>query len=83
MEDPLQNQHITTQKYDALFNINMIHISPPQTCEGLFALVAPHTVQSNGFVYMYGPYKRNGEHTSSSNVNFDEFAITKSTMGRP
>jgi hypothetical protein len=59
-----------SQKYTAIFNINMIHIAPWESCQGLFEL-ASTTIEDNGFVYMYGPYKRNGQHTSSSNETFD------------
>ena len=59
-----------SQKYTALLNINMIHISPWGSCQGLFEL-ASKTIEENGFVYLYGPYKRNGQHTSPSNETFD------------
>lgn len=69
-QDRSQQQYSTIQKYDALLNINMIHISPQKTCQGLFSL-ATQVVRQTGFVYMYGPYKRNGKHTSTSNEVFD------------
>ncbi len=55
----------------AIVNINMIHISPWQSCLGLLA-GARRILPSGGILYLYGPFKRNGEHTAPSNVSFDE-----------
>ena len=68
--DVLEENKNIQEKYDALFNINMIHISRWETCTGLFSL-AQKILLPHGFVYMYGPYKRNGQHTASSNATFD------------
>lgn len=55
---------------DVIVAINMIHISPWTSCEGLMAgagkLLAPR-----GLLFLYGPYKRDGAHTSRSNEMFD------------
>lgn len=56
---------------DALLNINMIHISPWQACLALMA-GASRTLRPGGLLYLYGPYKRDGEHTAPSNAAFDE-----------
>ncbi len=61
---------ILNQQYDAIFNINMIHISPWQACLGFFSL-ASRIIKSKGLIYLYGPYKKQGQHTSSSNEIFD------------
>ena len=61
---------ILNQRYDAIFNINMIHIAPWQACLGFFSL-ASRLSKSTSFVYMYGPYKKQGQHTSYSNEVFD------------
>lgn len=55
---------------DALVAINMIHIAPYAACEGLFAGAAG-LLPACGIVYLYGPYKVNGVHTSESNAAFD------------
>lgn len=56
--------------FDALLCINLLHISPWAACEGLMQgagrLLAP-----GGLMYLYGPYKRGGEHTAPSNAEFD------------
>lgn len=73
--DPIQLD--TTQedwgisKVDALVCINMIHISPWESCEALLE-GASHRLSEGGVLYLYGPFKIDGNHTSESNVRFDE-----------
>ena len=55
---------------DALINVNMIHISPWQTCLGLFE-GSSKVLPPGGVVYLYGPFKRGGQHTAPSNERFD------------
>jgi len=57
-------------KADVVICINMIHIAPWSATVGLMrhaALVLP----ASGLLYLYGPYRRNGEHTAPSNAAFD------------
>ena len=55
---------------DAVICINMVHISPWAAALGLFASAAK--ILPNGApVYFYGPYRRNGVITASSNEEFD------------
>jgi cyclopropane fatty-acyl-phospholipid synthase-like methyltransferase len=56
---------------DAIVNINMIHIAPWSVCQGLMA-GAGRILPKNGILYLYGPYKREGQHTSLSNEAFDK-----------
>ncbi len=56
---------------DAIVCINMIHIAPWSACEGLMAGAA-RLLPAGGVLYLYGPYRRNGEHTADSNRAFDE-----------
>jgi SAM-dependent methyltransferase len=55
---------------EAVVSINMIHIAPWASAEGLMAgarrLLAP-----GGMLYLYGPFKENGAHTAPSNAAFD------------
>jgi cyclopropane fatty-acyl-phospholipid synthase-like methyltransferase len=55
---------------DVIVAINMIHISPWASCEGLMA-GAGKLLASGGLLFLYGPYKRDGAHTSRSNEMFD------------
>jgi hypothetical protein len=59
------------QTADAVIAINLIHVAPwPATTLALFegarAVLSPENV-----VFLYGPYRRFGRHTSESNAQFD------------
>lgn len=56
---------------DAVVNCNMIHITPWSCCQALMAGAA-RVLQPGGVLYMYGPYKINGQHTAPTNTAFDE-----------
>ncbi len=56
---------------DAVFNANMIHISPWCVGLGLFR-GAGRVLRRDGLLFLYGPFKVGGEHTSPSNAAFDE-----------
>lgn len=60
----------TMAPFDALVVINMIHISPWEATLGLMAGAA-RVLKPGGALITYGPYKRNGAHTSPSNEAFD------------
>jgi hypothetical protein len=66
-DHPLFNDH----PISAIVNINMIHISPWSACLGLMA-GANRILPSHGVLYLYGPYKRDGQHTAPSNAAFDQ-----------
>ncbi len=59
-----------TKHADAVVNINMIHIAPWSACialmEGAALLLEPGAP-----LFLYGPFKRDGKHTSESNEAFD------------
>jgi Protein of unknown function (DUF938) len=59
------------QPITAIVNINMIHIAPRSAGVGLFA-GAQRILPVGGILYLYGPFKRDGVHTSASNAAFDE-----------
>jgi len=56
---------------DAIVCINMIHISPWTSAQGLIA-GAQRRVQAGGVLFLYGPYRRGGAHTAESNAAFDQ-----------
>jgi len=56
---------------DAILNINMIHIAPWSAAEALFQGAA-RRLPPAGLLYLYGPFKRGGQHTAESNQRFDE-----------
>jgi hypothetical protein len=61
---------------DAILNINMIHISPWSACQALVR-GASAALPKDGVLFLYGPYRIGGEHTSSSNARFDESLRTR------
>lgn len=56
--------------FDAVFNANMIHITPWECCEALLVGAARH-LHPGGALILYGPYRLEGRHTAPSNEAFD------------
>ena len=56
--------------FEAIVVINLVHISPWGVSEALMARAGERLV-SGGVLYLYGPYRRAGEHTAPSNAAFD------------
>jgi len=54
----------------ALFCANVIHIAPWVVAEGLFK-GAGELLRVGGRFFLYGPFKRRGQHTALSNAVFD------------
>jgi len=54
----------------AVAAINLIHISPWQVAEALVQS-ASNALATDGVLFLYGPYRRGGQHTSVSNESFD------------
>ena len=48
----------------------MIHIAPWQAAVGLIA-GAGRRLSADGLLYLYGPFRRHGRHTATSNDAFD------------
>ncbi len=55
----------------AVVCINMIHIAPASATEALLR-GAGDVIARGGILFLYGPFRRNGRHTSASNKAFDE-----------
>ncbi|SDG10901.1 Protein of unknown function [Limimonas halophila] len=58
------------ERADALVCINLLHISPWAATQGLFAGCA-RILPPGAPVVVYGPFTRDGAHTSESNAKFD------------
>jgi hypothetical protein len=54
----------------AVFCANVIHIALWNVAEGLFA-GAGRALRADGWLFLYGPFKRDGRHTALSNAVFD------------
>ena len=63
-------QQLSNRGIGVIVNINMIHISPWSAGVGLIE-GAGKILASGGILFLYGPYKRNRQHTALSNANFD------------
>lgn len=70
VQDALPGLDLQRYPITALININMIHIAPWTACLGLLA-GAGRILPPGGILYLYGPYKQNGQHTAPSNAAFD------------
>ena len=55
---------------NAVISINMIHIAPWAATEGLIS-GARDLLPPGGVLFLYGPYRRGGQHTAPSNEAFD------------
>jgi SAM-dependent methyltransferase len=54
----------------AVFCANVVHIAPWSVAEGLIAGAAKY-LRPDGRLFLYGPFKRGGQHTAVSNAVFD------------
>ena len=54
----------------AMLSINVLHISPWRVSQNLFA-GAGRFLRKHGRLFIYGPFRRDGAHTSPSNAAFD------------
>ncbi|MDO5769723.1 MAG: DUF938 domain-containing protein [Psychrobacter sp.] len=59
-----------SQRYDAVFTANTLHIIAWELVDVLFGLVGD-ILKKNGKFCIYGPFKYSGEFTSVSNEQFD------------
>ena len=64
------------EPFNLIVNINMIHISPWETTEGLMAL-ANKMLSKEGILYLYGPYIEEDKPTTESNLEFDQWLKSK------
>jgi SAM-dependent methyltransferase len=69
-------QHWPIDEADAVICINMVHIAPWEAAVGLIRGSAK-LLRSGGVLFLYGPYRRCGEHTSPSNEAFDRSLRTQ------
>jgi hypothetical protein len=54
----------------AIFCANVVHIAPWRVAEGLFSGAGRH-LGAGAWMFLYGPFMRQGRHTAPSNVEFD------------
>ena len=63
-------QHWPIDEADAVICINMVHIAPWEAAVGLMRGSAV-LMRPGGVLFLYGPFRRGGRHTSPSNEAFD------------
>ncbi len=61
----------TSVELKVVVAINLIHIAPWSCCQSLVEQASAH-LPIGGRLILYGPFRRNGLHTSSSNEAFDQ-----------
>jgi SAM-dependent methyltransferase len=59
------------EKFIAVFCANVIHISPWNVAQGLFAGASRH-LAAGARLFLYGPFRRDGVHNAPSNEEFDK-----------
>jgi len=57
-------------KFDGLVTINLLHVAAWSACEGLMAGAA-RLLATGAFLFVYGPFMRDGRHNSEGNRQFD------------
>ena len=55
---------------DAIVCINMVHVAPWAATPALFA-GARQVLARDNLLFLYGPFRRGGQHTAQSNAKFD------------
>jgi hypothetical protein len=55
---------------DVVVAINMVHIAPWTATQGLIAGAA-RVLTTGGLLFLYGPFREGGVHTTASNAAFD------------
>ena len=58
------------KRADAVISINMIHVAPQEATPALISGAAG-LLSAGGVLFLYGPYRRYGQHTAPSNETFD------------
>ncbi|WP_334130328.1 DUF938 domain-containing protein [Sneathiella sp.] len=69
---PVEASSYENRPVAAIFNANMIHISPWEVTLGLMA-GAGRILPPGGRLILYGPFMFNGAHTAASNEEFDRW----------
>lgn len=62
---------IAQESLTAILCFNVIHIAPWDVALAVLSS-AGKLLRSDGFLILYGPYSRDGEHTAPSNATFDQ-----------
>jgi len=58
------------QQFDLIYSANTLHIMDKAAVAALFAH-APSVMRPGASMFIYGPFKENGQHNSEGNITFD------------
>ena len=64
------------KRYQLLFTANSLHIMSEKSVENFFSRI-PNVLQQSALVFIYGPFKYDGNFTTKSNAEFDEWLKEK------
>ncbi len=62
-------------KFDVIFGINIFQVAPVSIADG-FAKLATEYLAIDGALYIYGPFKLNGQYITPSNEEFDQTLLS-------
>ena len=68
-----------TERFDAAFSANSLHIMPWTAVEQFFAGIDT-VIEDNGLLAVYGPFNYHGTYTSDSNREFDGWLKQRSAL---
>ncbi len=71
---PWPIEQIESTDLDGIFSANTLHIMSKEMVEDFFAGIGKHLAKGGHFC-VYGPFNYNGEYTSNSNRNFDQWLL--------
>lgn len=60
------------EKYDFIYSANTLHIIPEELVNSFFTFANAHLTKT-GTLFVYGPFKYDGNYTSESNRDFDSW----------
>ncbi len=66
---------LSDQKFDAIFCINIFQVAPISIADAMLNCTADH-LSDGGFLFVYGPFKVDGRHTTPSNEEFDSTLLS-------
>ncbi|WP_394172836.1 DUF938 domain-containing protein [Thalassotalea litorea] len=64
------------QQVDCIYTANTLHIVAPLLVENIFK-IASAMVNPGGQLMIYGPFKYNGQYTSASNTDFQQWLLDR------
>ena len=61
---------VRAARFDGMVVVNLLHVAPWGACEGLMEGAA-RLLAPAGFLFVYGPFMKDGQHNSEGNRAFD------------